>query len=135
MFPGMFSHNAADDPYWQNPKWYNRDRPLFKKYLPIIKRVAQAGWQPVTAAECAGAHLLLERFGPDPSGSTYITVFNDTTQSQSGLLRADASTGTLPSLSKGVELLSGERISLPCQARLAPQEVKVFAFTEGTLPR
>ena len=34
MWPGLFSHNAADNPYWQNPKWYNRDRPLFKKYLP-----------------------------------------------------------------------------------------------------
>ncbi|HWI60101.1 MAG TPA: hypothetical protein VNZ22_22940, partial [Bacillota bacterium] len=32
IFPSMFSHNAADNPYWQNPKWYNRDRPLFKKY-------------------------------------------------------------------------------------------------------
>ena len=43
MFPSMFSHNAADNPYWRNPAWYNRDRPLFKKYIPLIRRVAEAG--------------------------------------------------------------------------------------------
>jgi hypothetical protein len=43
MFPGMFSHNAADNPYWQYPKWYVRDRPQSKKCLPLIKRVAEAG--------------------------------------------------------------------------------------------
>lgn len=25
LWPGFFSHNAADNPYWQNPKWYDRD--------------------------------------------------------------------------------------------------------------
>ena len=46
MYPSMFSHNAAENPYWENPRWYNRDRPLFQKYQPAIRRVAQAGWQP-----------------------------------------------------------------------------------------
>ena len=90
MFPGMFSHNAADNPYWQNPKWYNRDRPLFKKYLPIIKRVAETGWQPVTGAECDNPAMSIERFGPDAAGRLFLTVFNDTATRQQGRLRIDA---------------------------------------------
>ncbi|MBI5384625.1 MAG: hypothetical protein HZA90_08030 [Verrucomicrobia bacterium] len=93
MWPGFFSHNAADNPYWQNPKWYNRDRPLFKKFLPDIKRVAEAGWQPVTGATCDNEKILLERFGPDAGGTVYFTAFNDTAQAQSGTVRAGAKPG------------------------------------------
>jgi hypothetical protein len=89
MFPGMFSHNAADNPYWQNPKWYERDRPLFKKYLPLIRRVAQAGWQPVTLATSDNAQVLVERFGVAAGGSLYLTLLNDSDQSQRTELRLD----------------------------------------------
>jgi hypothetical protein len=84
MFPGMFSHNASENPYWQNPKWYNRDRPLFLKYMPIIKQVAQAGWQPVTQATTDQPSLKIERFGPTPAGWLYFTVFNSGPAKQSG---------------------------------------------------
>ena len=86
MFPSMFSHNAADNPYWQNPKWYERDRPLFKKYLPLIKQIAEAGWQPVTAAACDNPRLRVERFGPDAHGVVYFTLFNDSSAVQNGVL-------------------------------------------------
>lgn len=90
MFPGMFSHNAAENPYWQNPKWYNRDRPLFKKYLPLIKRIAEAGWQPVTKATCSNPKLMLERFGPDAQGAVYIVLLNDTAQPERGAVQLEA---------------------------------------------
>src|SRR5450759_1759536 len=77
IFPSMFSHNAADNPYWQNPKWYNRDRALFKKYQPVIKRVAESGWQPVTGARCSPAKIQIERFGLPASGPVYFTAYND----------------------------------------------------------
>jgi hypothetical protein len=87
LWPGFFSHNAADNPYWQNPKWYNRDRPLFKKYLPILRRVAEAGWQPVTGATCDNPAIFVERFGPGAGGTVFLTLFNDTAQPQSGIVR------------------------------------------------
>ncbi len=77
IFPSMFSHNAAENPYWQNPAWYERDRPLFKRYLPLIREIAQAGWAPVTDAKCDVASVLVERFGPIANGTTYYTLFND----------------------------------------------------------
>jgi hypothetical protein len=90
FFPGMFSHNAADRPYWQNPKWYNRDRPLFKQYLPIIRRVAEAGWQPVTGARCDNPRIFVERFGPAATGPVYLTLLNDTAAPQRGTVSLGA---------------------------------------------
>lgn len=49
-FPGFFSHDAATDPYFGNPRWYNRDRHLLAKYVPLIQRIHKAGWEPVTHA-------------------------------------------------------------------------------------
>lgn len=63
VFPSMFSVNAADSPYWENPKWYNRDRPLFKKYIPVIKQLSAAGWQPIPLARATNLGVRIERFG------------------------------------------------------------------------
>src|SRR6185369_16371776 len=51
VYPSMFSADAATKAYWDNPKWYNRDRPLFRKYIPILKRFSAAGWEPITEAK------------------------------------------------------------------------------------
>jgi hypothetical protein len=87
FYPGMFSHNAADNPYWGNPKWYERDRALFRKYLPLIKRVGEAGWQPVTGAACDNGEIWLERFGSGVAGRFYLTAFNSSKRDQGGTVR------------------------------------------------
>ncbi|HOX01265.1 MAG TPA: hypothetical protein P5555_12030 [Candidatus Paceibacterota bacterium] len=86
LFPSMFSHNASENPYWKNPRWYDRDRPLFRKYIPLVKRVAEAGWEPVTAARCDNPRLWIERFGPAAGGAAYLTLFNDTSEIQTGTI-------------------------------------------------
>ena len=47
MYPSFFSANASSNHYFDNPAYYNRDRPLFKKYMPLCIRVGEAGWRPV----------------------------------------------------------------------------------------
>lgn len=84
MYPSMFSHNASQDHYFRNPAWYNRDRALFKQYIPRIRQVAEAGWQPVTAARCDNPAIHLERFGPGREKVSYLTVHNPTADRQSG---------------------------------------------------
>ncbi len=76
-FPGFFSHNAADDPYWNTPALYDRDRPLFLKYMPICSDLSRAGWEPVTLARSDTPGVLLERFGAPDRGEALLTVFND----------------------------------------------------------
>lgn len=76
FYPSMFSHNAAENPYWETPLWYERDRNLFRRYIPLIQRVAEAGWEPLTGARAEEPRVWLERFGPDPTGRAWITVLN-----------------------------------------------------------
>jgi hypothetical protein len=82
IYPSMFSHNAADNPYWQNPSWYNRDRALFRKYIPLIRRVAEAGWEPITHATAEGGWV--ERYGKKT-----FTVFNPENAEREVRLRID----------------------------------------------
>ena len=63
MFPGFFSSDASTGHYFSQPALYGRDRALFKKYVPLCKRVAEAGWQPVTKAHTDEAGVCVERFG------------------------------------------------------------------------
>jgi hypothetical protein len=110
FYPSMFSHNASENPYWRNPTWYNRDRPLFRKYLPVIRTVAEAGWQPVTAAMCDNPAIWIERFGPDASGVRYYTLFTESAQAQTGVLTAEPTAGAGTN-AVATELLTGAALS------------------------
>ncbi len=72
MFPGFFSHNASQGHYFTRPELYERDRDLFKKYIPVCKLLAEAGWEPVTLAHSSKNHVYVERFG-----DRFLTIFND----------------------------------------------------------
>lgn len=104
MFPGFFSHNASQGHYFTRPELYDRDRPLFKKYVPLCKLVAEAGWEPITGARSSDKQVYVERFG-----NRYLTVFNDSPEPRTVTLTLD---GQPPASIR--ELLNGQR--LPCPA-------------------
>jgi len=72
MFPGFFSHNASQGHYFTRPELYDQDRDLFKKYIPLCKLVAEAGWEPITGAHSSDSRVYVERFG-----NRLFTIFND----------------------------------------------------------
>ncbi|MDO4574993.1 MAG: hypothetical protein Q4D98_07240 [Planctomycetia bacterium] len=72
MFPGFFSADASTGQYFRTPELYERDRPLFQKYLPLCRMVAEAGWESETGATVDVADVCVERFGD------YFTLFNPT---------------------------------------------------------
>jgi hypothetical protein len=82
MFPGFFSHNASEGHYFTRPTLYNRDRPLFKKYVPLCRLVAEAGWEPLTGAHSSDPRVYVERFG-----ERYLTVFNDSPERRTATVR------------------------------------------------
>jgi len=84
MFPGFFSHNASQGHYFTRPELYERDRELFKKYVPLCRLVAEAGWEPITAAHSSDPRVYIERFG-----QRYLTVFNDSTQPKTVTITID----------------------------------------------
>lgn len=108
MYPSMFSHNAADNPYWRNPAWYNRDRALFRRYIPIIRQVAEAGWQPVTGAVCDRQEVMVERFGPAADGTTYFTLLNESTNATTACLTLAGRSPEEQDRFAATELLSNE---------------------------
>jgi hypothetical protein len=101
MFPGFFSHNASQGHYFTRPELYNRDRPLFKKYVPLCKRVAEAGWEPVTLARSSDEHVYVERFG-----TRYLTLFNDSPEQRTTTIRLD-----VPPPASSRELVTGRAVS------------------------
>ncbi len=96
IFPSMFSADAATHPYWETPALYNRDRPLFLSYLPIIKRLSSAGWEPITWAASDNPGVYIERFGPK-----LFTILNDSRTRQVANLSFDL--GALHLVHKTVE--------------------------------
>jgi hypothetical protein len=122
MFPSMFSHNAAENVYWQNPKWYERDRQLFKKYIPLIKQVAESGWEPITYATSSNQRIYIERFGSH--GKLYLTLMNNSSQPQSGQIAVDmkalgiiGATGFRELINKKEISLSGSAFSVELQSQ------------------
>ncbi|MFQ6131035.1 MAG: hypothetical protein ACE5R4_03290 [Armatimonadota bacterium] len=119
MFPGFFSENASSNHYFANPEWYNRDRPLYKRYLPVIKTIAQAGWEPVTYATSSNESVWVERWGTSPTEGLYFTVMNTADQAREARLELELE-GTkgraIRSLLTGEELGAAPEITLSLEA-------------------
>lgn len=110
MFPSMFSSDAFHDRYFDDPKYYDRDRPLFRKYLPIIIEMAGAGWCPVTHARCPDAAIRLERFGD--GRVIFLSVLNsDTREAHRARIEIDRkATGLGDGRIEATELFSGAEV-------------------------
>ena len=123
MFPGFFSADASTGHYFKNPDLYHRDRPLFKKYLPMVKRVAEAGWEAVPLVSSDAEQTVALRFGSDP-GERYFTVFNGGQTTKKVTLTFDKRLGMADGqrlvdlVSGGVFHLKGDKIT----AELGPEE-------------
>jgi hypothetical protein len=125
VYPSMFSANAADHPYWETPRWYNRDRDLFKKYIPILQRLSVAGWEPVTEARASDPTVYVERYG-----ARLFTLLNSSAQSHEVTVRIDLHALNLPGTPKVVNLITGATLPATLNAgalnipiSLQPEEV------------
>ncbi|MDR3689059.1 MAG: hypothetical protein P4L46_06740 [Fimbriimonas sp.] len=99
VFPSFFSADAATHPYWSDSKLFERDRPLFKKTIPVIRTIATAGWEPVTHATASDPQVFVERFG-----TKIWTFFNDGKTSKAFTATIDLPFGTY----RATDLLTGK---------------------------
>jgi len=89
MFYGIFpSINMQIDKerYWSNASFYERDRDLFKKYIPLIKDFSKAGWEPIPYANVSNPNIKVERYGYINKNNLYYTIGNDDLIIQNGTL-------------------------------------------------
>jgi len=68
---------------------FHRDRDLHERYLPVIRRLHAAGWEPVTRATVSEPALRIERFGRPP-GEVLLAVLNPTAEPVSFAVQVDA---------------------------------------------
>ena len=134
VWPGFFDEEAASkDPYWVSPKkWYERDRPLFKKYIPLLRRLTAAGWQPLTHASCDNSRILVERFGPGAGDTVFLTLLNDTADAQAGTVTADLKALGWKQPASARELVSGNaatRWGPGWHITLRPQQAEVLCLS------
>jgi hypothetical protein len=107
FFPSFFSVNATSNIYWADSSRYDQGRPFFRKYIPLIRAISKAGWQPVTFARLHPSTLSIERFGPDGSKTHYFTVYNPTAQQVRAVISIDARALNLTEHVQIAELLEG----------------------------
>ncbi|MCD6521102.1 MAG: hypothetical protein J7M05_14390, partial [Anaerolineae bacterium] len=74
IYPSFFTHDGGVTNYWERSDWYERDRDLYRKYIPKIIALNQAGWEPITHARTDRSQVYIERYG---SGDEfYLTLRN-----------------------------------------------------------
>ncbi len=68
---------------------------LYRRFMPSLKRISAAGWQPVTHAQAEPAGPALERFGegadaPHAASGLFVTAYNEAREAYEGALVLDA---------------------------------------------
>jgi hypothetical protein len=151
IFPGVSSaggemSGGAPNRYFLHPELYERDRPLFRLYIPVIRRLSDAGWEPLTFARMDDANVLIERFGAWTDNTLCFTLMNTSETTRTVSVAVDlAALGANIAVSKGsaqreqpkvVDMVSEETITntmseepfaMRFSLKIAPQEVRAIA--------
>ncbi len=115
ILPGFFSRDAATRQYFETPALYNRDRPLFRQIVPLIREIAEAGWQPLPRGRAALETVRLERFGDDGPGPMFWTIHNSSDGPVRSEIEIELPAASLPPAGavQLIELGSGRRVRIP----------------------
>ena len=119
-YPSMFhGHTGSSRPYFSNPEWYNRDRRLFVKYVPLIRRLDFAGWRAVPYATVEPGSIRIERYGDGSTGDLAFTVPNPTDQPQTVTLSLRRKDLHMPKGIAAMEWITGRPVPAESSGRRA----------------
>lgn len=121
LFASFFSPNASGGHYFSRPELYDRDRPLFRKYVPLCRLVSEAGWRPVnTLAQSKTPGVFVEQFG-----DRYLTIFNSGKDALTARLHVKRPTATVRERVTDTQLaVTGNRLEFS----LPGETVRLFDF-------
>jgi hypothetical protein len=126
VWPG--SGNVAE------PEQIEPLRPLFRKYMPLFRQLAAAGWEPITEARATPAHVVAERYGSPEQGLVYLVVHNPSNDPAQATVRLAGALTATKWQPEATDAISGEVYRLTKQgfsARLKPwQTVMVGLHTQ-----
>ena len=145
IYPSAFSADAASNNYFETPTLYERDRPLFKKYVPIIRALSQAGWVPVTDATVDNTNVAIESYGTNAvTGTRYLTMRNLASQAMTANVALNLGRWAYPGAQwlRLTNLLDGGSLTITIAAgsnsapfTLQANECRVYAAQVGPPPR
>jgi hypothetical protein len=110
FFPSFFSVNSSSNVYWADSVKYNQGRPYFKKYIPLIKEIAQAGWQPITLARLNNKELKIERFGAKENSNIYFTLYNSNEKDAQSTVTIDTKDLNINKVISIEEIIEGKQL-------------------------
>lgn len=108
FYPSFFSADASSNHYFSQPRLYNRDRPLFKKYVPLIRELGMAGWQPIPHARASDPDVRVERFGDGRDGRLYLTLLNMSNEGKEVVVEMDSAAVGLAEKKLAAETLTSK---------------------------
>jgi hypothetical protein len=78
FFPSISSiggpmNARTPEPYFKHLDLSERDRPVWQRYMPVVRLVSTAGWEPITSVRCSPS-AETERFGDFARGPVYLTL-------------------------------------------------------------
>lgn len=108
FYPSFFSADASStNHYFSQTGLYNRDRPLFKKYVPIIRSLGKAGWQPIPHAKSSDPEVRIERYGE--GSPCYLTLLNASGKAKTVVVEVDLAALGLAGGELAADVLSSDR--------------------------
>lgn len=81
-----FGHMQVFDP----PSKYEPVKALNDRFVPALRKITTAGWQPITHARSNRPDVWLERWGPAQDGALYLTVYNSSKKPVQTTIAVDA---------------------------------------------
>jgi hypothetical protein len=88
---GIFASNSSnfftDVEYENHPNGYLRDKKLLDWFVPLVRQLSRAGWEPVRRATVNNKAVSCERFGR--GDTVYFTLYNDSAAKVSCALDVD----------------------------------------------
>jgi hypothetical protein len=112
-------------------KTYEQFPDIYKTYIPILRKLGAAGWEPVTHASTAADKIVIERFGPK-DGSLFFTVYNESDREKQIVLSIDLPSLGVKKIAAASELVTHEEIKAGDKLSLSlrPDELKVLALNK-----
>ncbi|HUT90801.1 MAG TPA: carbohydrate binding domain-containing protein [Thermoguttaceae bacterium] len=75
---------------YETPEMYAPVRALNDRFVPALRAITRAGWQPIPHAWASDPDVWLERWGPGSDGEVYLTAYNSAGEERTTTLTVDA---------------------------------------------
>lgn len=132
IFPSFFNGDVFVDGKWKTtrffdvPELYDRARPLYQQFLPILRRMYAAGWEPVTLAKTNTPGVQLERYGSPTGGEVLLALYNSGKEPVQAAVTADAAL-KLPDAARASTLVKPSDLTLIRDGAMATFTVPLAA--------